>query len=106
MIRCLPLMSSYLVASYTIGEAKTMLVRKAYDAVPNGGAVVVYDMLIDDARRSSTTGLLSSLNMLLWTAGGFGYTGSDCIGWMRSVGFGQMRVEELPSGNSMIVGEK
>jgi hypothetical protein len=87
-------------------QTKTMLLRKAYDAVPNGGAVVVYDMLIDNDRRSGTTGLLSSLNMLLWTAGGFGYTGSDCIGWMRSAGFRQTRVEELPGGNSMIVGEK
>jgi hypothetical protein len=87
-------------------ETKTMLLTKAYRAIPSGGAVVVYDMLIDDDRRSSTTGLLSSLNMLLWTAGGFGYTGSDCIGWMHSVGFGEVTVEELPGGNSMIVGSK
>src|SRR3954464_14065118 len=66
-------------------ETKTMLLRKAYDAVPNGGAVVVYDMLIDDDRRSNTSALLSSLNMLLWTTGGFGYSGSDCVGWMGSV---------------------
>jgi O-methyltransferase domain/Dimerisation domain len=87
-------------------ETKTMLLRKAYDAIPRGGAVVVYDMLIDDERRSGTSGLLSSLNMLLWTTGGFGYTGSDCIGWMRAAGFSQARVQELPGGNSLIVGEK
>jgi hypothetical protein len=87
-------------------QTKTMLLRKAYDAVPVGGAVIVYDMLIDDDRRSGTSALLSSLNMLLWTTGGFGYTGSDCIGWMRAAGFSQARVEELPGGNSMIVGEK
>jgi hypothetical protein len=87
-------------------ETKTMLLRKAYQAIPTGGAVIVYDMLIDDERRSSARGLLSSLNMLLWTAGGFGYSASDCIGWMRSVGFGQATMQELPGGNSMIVGVK
>jgi len=87
-------------------QTKTMLLRKAYDAIPVGGALVVYDLLIDDDRSSGTSALLSSLNMLLWTTGGFGYTGSDCIGWMRAAGFSQARVQELPGGNSMIVAEK
>jgi precorrin-6B methylase 2 len=87
-------------------ETKTMLLRKAYQAIPTGGAVIVYDMLIDDERRSSANALLSSLNMLLWTTGGFGYSASDCVGWMRSVGFGEATVQQLPGGNSMIVGVK
>ena len=87
-------------------EAKKMLLDKAYRAIRKGGAVIVYDMLIDDDRRTSTTGLLSSLNMLLWTAGGFGYTATDCTGWMRSAGFAKTMVRDLPGGNSMIIGEK
>ena len=31
-------------------EEKRMLIRKAYEAVPAGGALVVYDALIDDDR--------------------------------------------------------
>ncbi|MBR0950378.1 methyltransferase [Bradyrhizobium canariense] len=87
-------------------EAKKMLLDEAYRSIPTGGAVIVYDMLIDDDRRTSTTGLLSSLNMLLWTAGGFGYTATDCTGWMRSAGFTKTTVRHLPGGNSMIIGEK
>ena len=78
---------------------KQMLLAKAYQALPEGGAVIVYDMLIDDDRRSNANGLLSSLNMLLWTAGGFGYTGSDCFGWMHSAGF-------QPDEHSAIVGRQ
>jgi precorrin-6B methylase 2 len=85
---------------------KKMLLAKAHQALPEGGAVIVYDMLIDDERSSSASGLLSSLNMLLWTSGGFGYTGADCIGWMRGAGFDEMRVERLAGGNSMVVGNK
>jgi hypothetical protein len=87
-------------------ETKKMLLEKAYQATPTRGAVVIYDLLIDDDRRTSRAGLLSSLNMLLWTKGGFGYTASDCVGWLHSAGFARTRVRELPGGNSMIVGEK
>jgi hypothetical protein len=87
-------------------ETKKMLLEKAYQAIPIGGAVIVYDLLIDDDRRTSRAGLLSSLNMLLWTKGGFGYTAADCTGWLHSVGFAKTSVRELPGGNSMIIGQK
>jgi hypothetical protein len=87
-------------------ETKKMLLAKAHQAIPTGGAVIVYDMLIDDDRHTSRAGLLSSLNMLLWTVGGFGYTASDCAGWMCSAGFAETSVQELPGGNSMIIGKK
>jgi hypothetical protein len=85
---------------------KKMLLRKAYQALPKGGAVVVYDMLIDDERRTATDGLLSSLNMLLWTNAGFGYGGAECADWMREAGFDDTRVEPLVAGQSMVIGQK
>ena len=60
----------------------------------------------DDARRTSTAGLLSSLNMLIMTEGGFDFTGADCIGWMAQAGFRDMRVEPLAGDQSMVVGYK
>jgi hypothetical protein len=85
---------------------KKMLLRKAWLALPKGGSVIVYDMLIDDERRSSVDGLLSSLNMLVWTAAGFGYSGAECMSWMREAGFGDARLEPLVVGQSMIIGRK
>jgi hypothetical protein len=32
-------------------RTKIMLLRKAYEAVPAGGALIVYERLIDDDRR-------------------------------------------------------
>ena len=52
-------------------DTKRMLLRKAYSALPKGGAVVVYDSIIDDARKENAFGLLMSLNMLIETRGGF-----------------------------------
>jgi len=85
---------------------KKMLLGKAFDAVPKGGAVVVYDAIIDDDRRENAFGLLMSLNMLIETAGGFDYTGNDCQAWMREAGFSKTRVEPLVGPDSMVIGLK
>jgi hypothetical protein len=85
---------------------KKMLLTKAYRALPVGGTLVVYERLIDDERRVNAAGLLASLNMLIMTAGGFDYTGADCVGWMRDAGFRDMGVEWLTPEQSMVVGFK
>lgn len=85
---------------------KKMLIRKAYEALPPGGAFVVYEALIDDDRSQNASGLLMSLNMLIETPGGFDYTGADCSGWMREAGFSSTRVESLVGPDSMVVGIK
>jgi len=85
---------------------KRTLLSKAYAALPSGGALIVYERLIDDERRRSSAGLLASLNMLIMTVGGFDFTAADCIGWMRNTGFREMRVEPLVAGQSMIVAIK
>ncbi|HTG90420.1 MAG TPA: methyltransferase [Vicinamibacterales bacterium] len=85
---------------------KKMLVKKAFDAVPSGGALVVYEAIIDDDRSKNAFGLMMSLNMLIETPGGFDYTGADCEGWMREAGFKTTRVEPLVGPDSMVVGIK
>lgn len=85
---------------------KRMLIGKAFDAVPPGGALVVYESIIDDDRRTNAFGLMMSLNMLIETEGGFDYTGADCAGWMRDAGFASTRVEHLVGPDSMVIGIK
>lgn len=87
-------------------ETKRMLLRKAHSALPSGGAVVVYDAIIDDERKENAFGLWMSLNMLIETPGGFDYTGRDCMQWMKEAGFRECRVEHLVGPDSMVVGIK
>ena len=87
-------------------EQKRELIRKAYEALPTGGAYIVFDAVIDDGRRYNTFGLLMSLNMLIETENGFDYTGEDCTGWMRDAGFSRTYVEYLVGPDSMVVGIK
>lgn len=87
-------------------ETKKMLLAKAHAALPVGGAVVVYDSIIDDDRKQNAFGLLMSLNMLIETPGGFDYTGADCVQWMQEAGFKDCRVEHLIGPDSMVIGFK
>jgi hypothetical protein len=87
-------------------ETKRMLVRKAYQALPSGGAFIVYESIIDDDRSKNAFGLLMSLNMLIETSGGFDYSGADCAAWMKEAGFRETRVEHLVGPDSMVIGVK
>lgn len=86
-------------------ETKYLLLQKAYDAIPEGGALIVLEAIIDDDRRQNAFGLLMSLNMLI-EGSGFDYTGADCRGWMAETGFRETYVEHLAGPDSMVVGIK
>jgi hypothetical protein len=87
-------------------DQKKILIRKAWDALPSGGAFLVYESIIDDDRSRNAFGLLMSLNMLIETPGGFDYTGADCMGWLQEAGFHNTRVEHLVGPESMVIGIK
>jgi hypothetical protein len=87
-------------------DQKRTLVDKAYAALPIGGALVVYETMIDDDRRQNAFGLLMSLNMLIETPGGADYTAAECAAWMRQAGFKTARAQHLAGPESMVVGIK
>jgi O-methyltransferase domain/Dimerisation domain len=87
-------------------ETKRMLVRKAYEVLPGGGAYIVYESIIDDDRSGNAFGLLMSLNMLIETPDGFDYTGADCSEWMKQAGFREARIQHLVGPDWMVIGIK
>jgi precorrin-6B methylase 2 len=93
----------HILHDWNLNEKITLL-GKAYEAISPGGCVVIYDSIIDDDRSQNAFGLMMSLNMLIESPGGFDYTGADCMGWMKEVGFTEARVEHLVGPDSMVVG--
>ncbi|MFP4004409.1 MAG: methyltransferase [Alphaproteobacteria bacterium] len=76
-------------------ERKMTLIRKAHEALPEGGVFVAIENLIDDARRENAFGLMMSLNMIVETGDGFDFTGADFDGWCREAGFRRTEVMHL-----------
>ena len=76
-------------------DGKRHLIAAAYDALPEGGALIVIENLIDDARRENAFGLLMSLNMLIEFGDAFDFTGNDLAGWCTDAGFQRFEVVPL-----------
>jgi hypothetical protein len=76
-------------------DGKRQLISAAHKALPDGGAFIVVEHLIDDARRDNVFGLMMSLNMLLTFGDAFDFTGTDFAGWCRDAGFGDIEILPL-----------
>jgi hypothetical protein len=74
---------------------KERLIAKAYAALPEGGAFIAIENIIDDARRENAFGLLMSLNMLIETPEGYDYTFAQFDGWCRAAGFRSTEIMPL-----------
>lgn len=75
-------------------EEKLVLIRKAFDALPKGGAFICIENIIDNDRSKNAFGLLMSLNMLIETKTGHDFTFNDFDRLAHQVGF--TKTEWLP----------
>jgi len=87
-------------------DHKKMLIRKAYDALPPGGAFVAIENIIDDERRQNAFGLLMSLNMLIEFGDAFDFTGADFRDWCSEAGFSRCEIIALTGPASAAVAYK
>ena len=76
-------------------EDKKHLIRRAYEALPENGALIAVENLIDDERRENVFGLMMSLNMLIEFGDAFDFTGEDFWGWCKEAGFRSYEVRHL-----------
>ena len=87
-------------------EKKKILIKKAYEALPDGGAFIVIENLIDDARRENVFGLLMSLNMLIEFGDAFDYTGENFREWCSEAGFKRFEFINLAGPTSAAIAYK
>ncbi len=87
-------------------DKKMQLIRAAYEALPDGGAFIAVEALIDNARRENVFGLLMSLNMLIEFGDAFDYSAADFEKWCRQIGFKRFEVLHLAGPSSAAVAYK
>lgn len=81
---------------------RQQLLNRAYAALPPGGAVVVYDQMLDE-QAPDLRSLVGSLNVALITTGGSEYTVVECRVWMEKAGFSFGSATKLSGGNDTVV---
>jgi hypothetical protein len=87
-------------------ERKKYLIQSAYDALPEKGAFVAIENLIDDERRENAFGLMMSLNMLIEFGDAFDFTGADFRAWCREAGFKRFEILRLKGPCSAAIAYK
>ena len=87
-------------------EKKVLLMKKAYEALPEGGAFIAIETVIDDERKQNVFGMMVSLNMLLENGTGFDYTFADFNKWAESAGFTSTSLLPLAGPSSAAIAYK
>ena len=85
---------------------KKKLIAKAFDALPENGALVVIENVIDNERNTNAFGLMMSLNMLIETEEGFDYSFSDIEAWAKEAGFKSVSSMPLTGPTSAVIAVK
>ena len=85
---------------------KKMLIKKAYDAIPKGGVLIVIENIIDNNRSENAFGLMMSLNMNIETPEGFDFSASDFDGWAKGCGFSHTSIIPLTGPSSAVIAIK
>lgn len=87
-------------------EKKKHLIKAAYNALPENGALIAVENIIDDDRRENVFGLLMSLNMLIEFGDAFDFSGADFWGWCKEAGFKSYEVLHLAGPCSAAIAYK
>ena len=87
-------------------QDKKNLIKKAFDALPEGGAFVVIENIIDNNRSDNAFGLMMSLNMLIETEAGYDFTFADFNDLVKDAGFKETSLMPLTGPTSAAIAIK
>jgi hypothetical protein len=84
------------------------ILRRCYEALPSGGAVIICELLVNDDKSGPVPGALMSLNMLIETTGGRNYTPAEYAAWLIDIGFRKIRTVRFraPGADGAVIGYK
>jgi len=86
-------------------ETNLLLARRAYDALPGGGRIVLHEMLLDEDGSGQMTTASFSVLMMLGTQGRQ-YTFSDLRQILTTAGFADIHATASYGYYSMVIGRK
>ena len=94
-----------IIEDYSVIENIAMF-KRVYDAVSNGGKLVVYQLLMNDARTEPLVAALQSVNLLLNTYAGNTYTYSDLWVVLKEAGFNKVDFYTVMTSAHIVIASK
>jgi ubiquinone/menaquinone biosynthesis C-methylase UbiE len=82
------------------------LIRKCYDALTDGGLLLIAEMVPNDERTGPPMPLIFGLNMAIHTVEGGVYTMEEYTGWLTGAGFKRVWTVDAPAPSPIILAEK
>lgn len=84
------------------------ILRKCYEALPSGGAVIICELLVNDELTGPPAAALMSLNMLVETERGCNYTPAQYAAGLTDTGFRDIHTVwfEAAGANGAVIGYK
>jgi 2-polyprenyl-3-methyl-5-hydroxy-6-metoxy-1,4-benzoquinol methylase len=82
------------------------ILKKCWDSLKKKGIVAIKEFILNSSKTKPQFGTLFSLNMLIGTNGGSSYTEKDMKGWLRKVGFKNLKKINLSLDSGLITGCK
>lgn len=82
------------------------LLRRAYDALNDGGRLVIQEFILEPDKTGPLTAALFSLNMLVGTEKGSSYSSAEYTDWLKDAGFRDVKYVRLPGPTGLMIATK
>ncbi len=82
------------------------LAKKSFEGLPEGGLILIHEMLLSDDGTGPLAVAASSLSMLLATEGGRQYSAGEIFGMLQGAGFSDLTVTQTHGYWSVVSGRK
>lgn len=86
-------------------EQRAVIVANACRSTRPGGAVLIYDRMLDES-RPHLENQICSLTLQLTTPGGSEYTVDDCRGYLAAAGFDVAEARPLSEMDTLVIGRR
>jgi acetylserotonin N-methyltransferase len=86
-------------------DTASMLVKKAYDALPAGGQILIHEMLLDDSRDGPSTAAAFSFYMLVGTKGQQ-FTAPELSAMLAGAGFNSVSITPAHGNYALVAAQK
>jgi SAM-dependent methyltransferase len=87
-------------------ERSRALLGKTYRALAPGGTIAIAEFLANDDRSGPPMAMLFAVNMLVNTTDGDTFTIPEISGWLRDIGFGEVRTLDVPAPSPLLLATK